>query len=88
MVPSASFRRAGVKLSFSADVPASPNHRPLDSIRTASGARLDPSESITFLEALQAHTLNTAYAAFDERELGSIEVGKQADFTGELRQPQ
>lgn len=85
MVPSASFRRAGVKLSFGADVPASPSHRPLDSIRTAmvrrtaSDAQLDHSESITFLEALQAHTLDAAYAAFDERELGSIEVGKQAD---------
>jgi predicted amidohydrolase YtcJ len=86
MIPSASFLRGGVKLSYGADVPASPSHRPLDSIRsamvrrTASGAELDRSEGITFLAALQAHTLDAAYAAFDERELGSIEVGKQGDL--------
>jgi predicted amidohydrolase YtcJ len=67
-------------------VPASPSHRPLDSIRaamlrrTAAGVQLDPSEGVTFLEALAAHTLDAAYGAFDERELGSIEVGKQADL--------
>jgi len=86
MVPLASFRRAGVRLSFGADVPASPSHRPLDSIRsamlrrTASGVALEPSEQISFLEALQAHTIDAAWAAMDEEELGSLEVGKLADL--------
>jgi predicted amidohydrolase YtcJ len=86
MVPAASFRRAGVRLSFGADVPAFPSHRPLDSIRcaaarrTAAGVPLDPAERISFLEALEAHTIAAAWAASDEKDLGSIETGKCADF--------
>jgi len=87
MLPIAGFRKAGVRVSFGADVPASPTHVPLESIRYAmtrqatDRVRLDPSQSTTFLEGLQAHTIDAAYAAFDEKELGSIEVGKWADFT-------
>jgi len=86
LVPLASFRRAGVWTSLGADVPASPSHRPLDSIRsamvrqTASGVQLDRSEAVSFLEALEAHTIAAAYASFDENELGSVEVGKCADL--------
>lgn len=86
MVPLASFRRAGIRLSFGADVPAFPSHRPLDSIRcamvrrTAAGVPLDPAEQISFLEALETHTTAAAWASFDEKELGSIEIGKCADF--------
>jgi predicted amidohydrolase YtcJ len=86
MVPLASFRRAGVKLSFGADVPAFPSHRPLDSIRCAMARRtatevpLDSAEQISFLEALEAHTVAAAWAGFDERELGTIEADKYADF--------
>jgi predicted amidohydrolase YtcJ len=39
-----------------------------------------PQEKITIEEAIQAYTLNTAYAAFEEDIKGSIEVGKLADF--------
>jgi len=86
MAPMASFRRAGVQICLGADVPASPSHLPMDSMRSAvtravrPGVSLDPSEAITFLEALEAHTLAAAYAAFDEKEMGSVEVGKHADF--------
>jgi predicted amidohydrolase YtcJ len=86
MVPLASLRRAGVRLSFGADVPAFPSHRPLDSIRcamerrTAAGVPMDLAEQISFLEALESHTTAAAWASFDEKELGSIEVGKCADF--------
>lgn len=38
-----------------------------------------PQEKITIEEAIQAYTLNTAYAAFEEDIKGSISVGKLAD---------
>lgn len=41
----------------------------------------EPSQKLTRAEALQAYTLNGAYGAFEEKEKGSIEVGKWADFT-------
>ncbi|MCX7019404.1 MAG: amidohydrolase [bacterium] len=86
MVPLRSFIKDGVPVAFGADVPAFPSHLPLDSIRSAidrmtlSGRQLDPAESVSFLEALRIHTLGSAYAAFDEKELGSLEPGKYADF--------
>lgn len=39
-----------------------------------------PGEVLTRAEALRGFTLDGAYAAFQENELGSIEVGKYADF--------
>ena len=39
-----------------------------------------PQEKITIEEAIQAYTLNTAYAAYEENIKGTISVGKLADF--------
>lgn len=39
-----------------------------------------PSEKLSVLEALRAYTIESAYASFSEKELGSLEVGKVADF--------
>jgi predicted amidohydrolase YtcJ len=39
-----------------------------------------PDQILTRAETLKAFTLDAAYAAFQEKELGSIEVGKWADF--------
>ena len=84
--PLQSFTKEGVPVAFGADVPAFPSHRPLDSIRcamdrlTAKKRSLDAGEKLSFMEALRVHTLGSAYAAFDEKELGSLEAGKAADF--------
>ena len=40
-----------------------------------------PNERITIEEAISAYTYNTAYANFEEKIKGSIEVGKLADLT-------
>ncbi len=39
-----------------------------------------PQEKLTVEEAIQAYTLNTAYAAYEEDLKGSITVGKLADY--------
>ncbi|MFH0958991.1 MAG: amidohydrolase family protein [Pseudomonadota bacterium] len=86
ITPIATFIKEGVTISFGADVPAFPSYRPLDSIKTAmlrkteKGKQLDQAERISFMAGLSCHTINAAYAGFDEKELGSLEVGKKADF--------
>ena len=48
--------------------------------RVASNHRVFvPSQRLTRAEALQAYTLNNAYASFSERTLGSLTPGKYAD---------
>ena len=39
-----------------------------------------PEEKLTAYEALRGFTLDAAYAGFNEDEVGSLEVGKRADF--------
>ena len=39
-----------------------------------------PEEKLTAFEALRGFTLDAAYAGFNEAEIGSLEVGKRADF--------
>lgn len=39
-----------------------------------------PEQRVTFQNAMQAYTIAGAYAAFREDQLGSIELGKLADF--------
>ena len=41
----------------------------------------EPKQKMTRLEALKSYTINAAYAAFEEKIKGSIEIGKYADFT-------
>ena len=44
-------------------------------------AGFEPAQKLTRMEALRAMTIAAAYAAFEERDKGSIEVGKLADLT-------
>ncbi len=81
-----SFLDAGVVLPGSSDRPVVQG-APLLGIadmvnqRTDSDQPFNPHEAISPDEAIRSFTLHSAYAAFDESDKGSIEVGKLADMT-------
>jgi predicted amidohydrolase YtcJ len=80
-----SWRRAGLTVAGSSDSPViSPDPwlglRDAVLRRTAGGRDLGPGERVTAAEALALYTTQAAYAMHRETELGSLEVGKRADF--------
>lgn len=86
ITPLASLSAAGVPVALHSDAPLAP---PLP-LRAASvhltratreGGLLTPSERLTPIEALEAITIDAAYALGLEDEIGSIAPGKRADFT-------
>lgn len=92
----ASMRNAGVRLSFGSDWPVSspdpiwgmhvavnrtaPHNDPHGQDDVAQREALLPEEGITVAEALQAYTIDAAFANGYDDVSGSIEVGKSADF--------
>jgi predicted amidohydrolase YtcJ len=76
---------AGVQVTGGTDYPCVPVE-PLPGLgsmvsrRSMDGTILDRSQAITPLEALRLQTSAAAYAGYDERLLGSVEVGKAADL--------
>jgi hypothetical protein len=83
-----SFLENKVKMGFGSDWTVGPLN-PLLGIyaavtrRTTDGANPNgwfPEQKISVREAIEAYTLNNAYAAFEEKEKGSIEPGKLADL--------
>ena len=77
--------RLGVPFAIHSDAPVTPLG-PLFTAwcavnrLTASGYLLGPNERITVADALRAITLGAAYSLKMDQEIGSIEVGKRADF--------
>ena len=69
--------RAGVPLAFSSDLPVVADPDPWAGIAAAVN---DPQGALTLLQALRAYTAGGAYVAFAERERGTLETGKLADF--------
>ncbi len=81
--------KSGAKIVNGTDVPVEPIN-PIASFfasvtrQTLKGepqGGYEPSEKMTRTQALRSYTLDAAYGAFQEKILGSIEVGKLADFT-------
>lgn len=84
--PLGEFAAAGVHVTISSDAPVA-DPRPLEAIhaavsrRTRRGHQLGGDELAISRElALRAHTINAAITLGREAEIGSIEVGKRADF--------
>jgi predicted amidohydrolase YtcJ len=85
MEPCATAKREGVRFALHSDC----NVTPLGSLhlvwaavnrRTPSGRVLGEQEKISAYDALQAVTVDAAYQLHMDREIGSIEIGKRADF--------
>ena len=84
--PLGEFERAGVPVTISSDAPVA-DPIPLEAIQAAvtrvtrRGHRLGPDDlRISALSALRAHTIEGAVSLGREGDLGSLEVGKLADF--------
>jgi len=86
ITPLASLSAAGVRVALHSDAPLAP---PLP-LRAASahltratreGGVLTPEERLSPTDALEAITIDAAYALGLEKEIGSIAPGKRADFT-------
>jgi predicted amidohydrolase YtcJ len=75
----------GIRPAISSDAFVQ-SYRPLDTIAAAmhrvtpSGLRVGPDQELKVEEAVAAHTINAARALHLEDRIGSIEVGKLADF--------
>ena len=87
-----SWQRAGIRVAGSSDAPvitADPLVGIRDAVlrRTASGRVLGPGERVTVQDALAMYTTQAAFAMRRERDLGSLEPGKLADFVVLDRSP-
>lgn len=78
----------GVRLAFGTDWPVAPLNPMLGLYAAVTRATLDgknangwcPEQKLTVAEAVQAYTMGSAYAEFQEQEKGSITAGKLADM--------
>ena len=85
MFPAKSLLEAGVVVAGSSDSPVT-DYRPLFGIEqartraTSGGDVCGPNERVDLTTAIRMHTINGAYASFEEKIKGSIEAGKLADL--------
>lgn len=88
LYPFKSMLEKGVKLSFSTDCPVEPLN-PWETIYASvtrgkyeSLIHYDyiKNEKLNLIESLHAYTFGSAYAMYEESNLGSLDVGKLADF--------
>ena len=78
----------GVRLAFGTDWPVAPLNPMWGIYAAVTRATLDgknpegwvPEQKISVAEAVEAYTMGSAYAEFQEKEKGSITPGKLADF--------
>lgn len=84
-VPVADAIKAGSLVSFHSDSPVAPavpllNVQCMATRRTPQGQLHGENQAISVDDAFKAHTINAAYHLRREHDLGSITVGKLADF--------
>src|SRR5205807_8793784 len=83
-----SFLDHGVRLAFGTDWSVAPLNPLLGLYAAVTRATLDgknpdgwiPEQKISLAEAVEAYTVGSAYAEFQEKQKGSITPGKLADF--------
>ncbi|WP_458355416.1 amidohydrolase [Peribacillus frigoritolerans] len=79
-------QEAGAKLAFGTDFPIDilnpllQIYRAVTRIDSSGKTVWHPHECITLAEALKAYTAGSAYSAFRDEELGTLEAGKLADI--------
>ena len=84
--PYAEWLKNGIMFAGGSDGPISYYAEPLLEIYgevtrdTQWGGRLGPDQGISRADAIRSVTINGAYTTFEEKEKGSIEPGKYADF--------
>ena len=83
------FHRLGLPVAFGSDFPVE-SHDPRKGLFAAVTTRSEtggpeagwrPDQKLSRAEAIRGFTLDAAYAAFQEHDLGTVEPGKFADFT-------
>jgi hypothetical protein len=85
MFPVKSLTAAGVTVAGSSDAPVT-HYAPLFGIeqaltrKTMAGDICGPDECVDLTTAIRMHTINGAFASFEEGFKGSLEVGKTADL--------
>lgn len=76
----------GVVVALSSDCPSTPWYTPHATLigavarLTYSNQTYEADQAMTLQEALRAHTMGSAYAAHEENEKGSLDVGKMGDL--------